>query len=68
MDDAERLELVRHLLRERDDDPPARLAAVLVLLFGQQVTRLAVLRLSALAVDDDGRVTLALSSTPAALA
>jgi hypothetical protein len=64
MDDAERLELARHLLRGRDDDPPARLAAVLVLLFGQQVTRLAVLRLSALAVDDDGRVTLALSSTP----
>jgi hypothetical protein len=64
MGDAERLALVRHLLRERDDDPPARLAAVLVLLFGQQVTRLAVLRLSALVVDDDGRVTLALSSTP----
>jgi hypothetical protein len=40
MDDAERLEVVRHLLRERDDDAPARLAAVLVLLFGQQVTRL----------------------------
>ena len=52
------------MLREREDDPPARLAAILVLLFGQRVTRLALLPLSALTLDDDGRVTLAQSTTP----
>jgi hypothetical protein len=49
---------------ERTEDPAARLAAVLVLLFGQRVTRLAVLNLETVAVDDDGRVTLALAETP----
>jgi hypothetical protein len=37
---------------------------VLVLLFGQRANRLAVLGLDAVAVDDDGRVTLALAETP----
>jgi hypothetical protein len=54
-------------LRERIDDAPARLAAVLVLLFGQRVTRLTVLEVDAVTVDDDGRVALALSSTPVRL-
>lgn len=64
MDDDERLALAQQLLRERIEDPAARFAAVLVLLFGQRVTRLAVLNLEAVAVDDDGRVTLALAETP----
>jgi hypothetical protein len=67
MDDDERLGLARHLLRDRTDDPPARLAAVLVLLFGQRVTRVTVLEVDAVTVDDDGRVTLALSETPVRL-
>jgi hypothetical protein len=67
MDDDERLGLARQLLRERTEDPPARLAALLVLLFGQRVSRLAVLDVDAVAVDDDGRVTLALSDTPVRL-
>lgn len=54
MDDDERLGLARHLLRDRTDDPPARLAAVLVLLFGQRVTRITVLEVGAVSVDDDG--------------
>jgi hypothetical protein len=64
MDDVDRLQLARQLLRERDEDPPARLAAVLVLLFGQLVTRLCLLKLTAITVDDDGRVSIALSDTP----
>jgi integrase len=67
MDDDERLGLARHLLRDRTDDPPARLAAVLVLLFGQRVTRLTALDVDAVSVDDDGRVALALSDTPVRL-
>lgn len=64
MDDTERLQLTRQLLRERTEDPPARLAGVLVLLFGQRVSHLAVLARTAVTVDDDGRVRLALSGTP----
>jgi hypothetical protein len=64
MDDDERPALAQRLLRERTEDPAARLAALLVLLFGQRVTRLAVLNLETVAVDDDGRVTLALAETP----
>ena len=64
MDDVERLQLARQLLRERADDPPARLAGVLVLLFGQFVTRLCLVELTAITVDDDGRVNIALSDTP----
>jgi hypothetical protein len=67
MDDDERLGLARNLLRDRTDDPPARLAAVLVLLFGQRVTRLTVLDVDAVTVDDDGRVVVALSDTPVRL-
>jgi len=64
MDDTDRLQLARTLLRERDDDPPARLAGVLVLLFGQHVTKLCLLEQTAVTVDDDGRVTIALAETP----
>jgi hypothetical protein len=46
------------------NNPPARLVGVLVLLFGQKITNLAVLPRTALTVDDDGRVSLALSGTP----
>ncbi|MFI7025100.1 hypothetical protein ACIBMZ_20525 [Micromonospora sp. NPDC049900] len=67
MDDTARLDLARHLLRERTEDPPARLAAVLVLLFGQRVTRLATLEHTALTLDDDGRVTITLADTPVRL-
>jgi hypothetical protein len=40
---------------------------VLVLLFAQRVTRLTVLDVDAVTVDDDGRVALALSDTPVRL-
>jgi hypothetical protein len=63
MEDVDRLQLARTLLRERDEDPPARLAGVLVLLFGQLVTRLCLLERSTVTVDDDGRVSIALSDT-----
>jgi hypothetical protein len=63
MDDIDRLQLTRTLLRERDEDLPARLAGVLVLLFGQLVTRLCLLERTAVTVDDDGRVSIALSDT-----
>nr|BFE59693.1 hypothetical protein GCM10020063_042190 [Dactylosporangium thailandense] len=52
MDDEQRLGLARTLMRDRLDDPPARLAAALVLLFGQRFTRLAVLEADAAAVTD----------------
>lgn len=64
MDDTDRLQLARTLLRERNEDPPARLAGVLVLLFGQHVTKLCLLERTAVTVDDDGRVTIALAATP----
>ncbi|MDP4510322.1 hypothetical protein [Nonomuraea turcica] len=67
MDDVERLELVQRLLRVETKDPPARLAAVLVLLFGQRVSRLVRLDVNAVTLEDDGRVTLALSDTPVRL-
>ncbi|MBG0565883.1 hypothetical protein [Actinoplanes aureus] len=38
MDDRDRLALAQRLLRDLPDDPPARLAAVLALLFGQRLT------------------------------
>ncbi|WP_430786971.1 hypothetical protein [Actinoplanes sp. G11-F43] len=63
LDDEERLALAQRLLRDQDDDPPARLAAVLVLLFGQRITRLAALDLDAVTVTD-GRTTITLAATP----
>ncbi|WP_141722564.1 hypothetical protein [Micromonospora aurantiaca (nom. illeg.)] len=63
LDDEERLALAERLLRHKLDDPPARLAAVLVLLFGQRITRLAALDVDAVIVTD-GRTTLTLASTP----
>ena len=64
LDDQERLALAQRLLREQLDDPPARLAAVLVLLFGQRITRLAALDVNAVTVTDDGLTALTLASTP----
>jgi hypothetical protein len=45
------------------DDPPARLSAVLVLLFGQRITRLAALDVYAVTVTEN-RTTLTLAVSP----
>ncbi|WP_173037992.1 hypothetical protein [Phytohabitans flavus] len=63
LDDEGRLALAQRLLRDQLDDPPARLAAVLVLLFGQRITRLAALDVNAVTVTDS-RTTLTLAVTP----
>ncbi|MEO3930984.1 hypothetical protein ABGB07_45160 [Micromonosporaceae bacterium B7E4] len=63
LDDEERLALAQRLLRDQLDDPPARLAAVFVLLFGQRITRLAALDVNAVTVTDS-RTTLTLAVTP----
>ncbi|MBB4959567.1 hypothetical protein FHR38_003300 [Micromonospora polyrhachis] len=62
LDDEERLALAQRLLRDQLDDPPARLPAVLVLLFGQRITRLAALDVDAVTVTDS-RTTLTLAVT-----
>ena len=67
MDDVDRLQLARAMLRKPGEDPPARLAAVLVLLFGQRVARLSVLKQASVSVDDRGRVAISLAGTPVRL-
>jgi hypothetical protein len=67
MDDEERLALAGHLLRTQDGAHRDRLGAVLVLLFGQQATRVARLKASAVSLDADGRAHLALGDTPVRL-
>jgi hypothetical protein len=67
MDDAARLTLAGRLLRTGEEDPRDRLGAVLILLFGQPATRVARLRASAVTIDIDGRVHIALGDTPVRL-
>jgi hypothetical protein len=67
MDDQERLTLAGHLLRTQEGAPRDRLGAVLILLFGQQATRVARLKTSAVSLDSDGRVHIALGDTPVRL-
>lgn len=67
MDDVERLALAGHLLRTQEGSPRDRLGAILVLLFGQHATRVARLKASAVSLDSDGRVHIALGDTPVRL-
>lgn len=63
MDEEARLGLAGQLLRDEAADPRDRLAAILVLLFGQPATKIALLRAGAVTIDD-GQVHLALGETP----
>ena len=67
MGDEERLGLAGRLLRAKAGEPRDRLGAILILLFGQQATRVARLRASAVSLDADGRVHIALGDTPVRL-
>lgn len=67
IDDAERIELAGRLMRTEDAEPRDRLAAVLILLFGQPAARLVRLKASAVTLDGDGRVHLTLGETPVRL-
>jgi hypothetical protein len=67
LDDEERIELAGRLLHAEDEEPRDRLGAVLVLLFGQSATRLTRLKVTAVSLDGDGRVYLALGETPVRL-
>jgi integrase len=67
MDDGERLALAGRLLRRQESAPRDRLGAVLVLLFGQHATRVARLKTSAVSLDADGRVHIALGDTTVGL-
>ena len=60
MNDEDRITLAGRLLRAETADPPARLGAVLILLFGQKSSRLVLLKTGDVSVDEDGRVFLAL--------
>jgi len=60
MNDEDRITLAGRLLRDETADPPARLGAVLILLFGQKSSRLVLLKTGDVSVDEDGRVLLAL--------
>ena len=60
MNDEDRITLAGRLLRAETTDPPARLGAVLILLFGQKSSRLVLLKTGDVSVDEDGRVFLAL--------
>jgi hypothetical protein len=55
------------LLRAGEGEPQDRLGAILILLFGQQATRVARLRASAVSLGADGRVHIALGDTPVRL-
>jgi hypothetical protein len=63
MDDEKRLDLAAGLLRDDTGDPQDRLAAILILLFGQSATKIAQLPATAVTIDDHGRVFLALGDT-----
>lgn len=65
LDDDARLELAQTLLRplSRKDDPVARLAALLVLLFGQKATDVAASPTNAVRIAASGRVDLLLGVT-----
>lgn len=67
MDDEERLALAQRLMRTLEGEPRDRLGAILILLFGQHVTRLARLKASAVSLDADGKVHIALGDTPVRL-
>jgi hypothetical protein len=67
MHDEERLALAGRLLRTQEGDSRDRLGAVLILLFGQQATRVARLKTNAVSIDADGRVHIALGDTPVRL-
>jgi integrase len=67
MDDEERLALAERLLRTPEGEPRDRLGAILILLFGQHATRMARLKASAVSLDADGRVYIALGDTPVRL-
>jgi hypothetical protein len=64
MDDEARLDLAERLLRAGKGEPRDRLGASLILLFGQQATRVARLKADAVSTDTDGRVYLVLGDTP----
>lgn len=65
LDDDARLELAQTLLRplKGDDDPVARLAALLVLLFGQKTTDIAATPTTAVKITSPSRVELLLGAT-----
>lgn len=67
MADEARLGLASRLLRAGEGEPRDRLGAILILLFGQQATRVARLKAIAVSLDAYGGVHIALGDTPVRL-